>query len=339
MPGPSARSAPPTAASMPSIATALASIPPDVSSASTTAASSGSSSTKTNGASPECEESRAAPGSMRNGQPKAAMPDHEHRGEREAGTRPGPGRGSSRHLRVASAPARPRSGSASAAARAPWRPAGRTPARTPRRRRSARRPRARRRRSPSPGWRPRRRARRRGWRGGRRAPVGGEVAQDLHEPVLRGVVEAAGRLVEQQQRRPGREHDRQRQREPLPLGQVAGVLRRPARRGTAGSNSSSVVPAGAALSRSAWAHSSPTVAAYSRSPGTCGTRPTWWSSRLGRTSAGTCPSTTTRPPEGRFMPTRVFSRVDLPAPLRPIRATTSPRAIDVLTPWSAGTWP
>src|SRR4051812_17166146 len=74
VPGPRVRSAPPTAASIPSIATALASTPPAVSSASTTAASSGRISTKIIGASPECEVSRAEPGLVRNGQPNATIP-------------------------------------------------------------------------------------------------------------------------------------------------------------------------------------------------------------------------------------------------------------------------
>ena len=52
-----------------------------------------------------------------------------------------------------------------------------------------------------------------------------------------------------------------------------------------------------------------------------------------------CPSTSSRPRDGRFMPTSVLSNVDLPAPLRPISATISPRASDVLTPCNAGTGP
>ena len=56
-----------------------------------------------------------------------------------------------------------------------------------------------------------------------RVPVGGEVPEDAGERVLGQVVEPPGRLVEQQHRRAGVEHQRQRQREPLPLGQVPRV--------------------------------------------------------------------------------------------------------------------
>ena len=118
---------------------------------------------------------------------------------------------------------RPRSGSASAPAPAPWRPAGRRRGRRPRRRRSGRRRRARRRPSPAPGWRPRRPAPRRGWPARTACPSSARSRRIVDQPLLGGVVQAAGRLVEQQQRRPRGEHDRQRQGEPLPLGQVARV--------------------------------------------------------------------------------------------------------------------
>ena len=56
-----------------------------------------------------------------------------------------------------------------------------------------------------------------------RRTVLGQPGQGGGERALRGVVEAAGRFVEQHQGRGAREHDRQHQRQPLPLGEVPGV--------------------------------------------------------------------------------------------------------------------
>lgn len=54
-------------------------------------------------------------------------------------------------------------------------------------------------------------------------PVGREAAQDRDQTGLRRVVEAARRLVEQEQRRAGRQHDRQGEGEALALREVTGV--------------------------------------------------------------------------------------------------------------------
>ena len=85
-----------------------------------------------------------------------------------------------------------------------------------------------------------------------------------------------------------------------------------------------VVPASQLASRSEAAHSSAIVAASSRSAGSCGTRPTFSSSSGPRNSRGSLPWIKTWPEVGVVLPTSVPSSVDLPAPLRPITATTSP---------------
>lgn len=54
-------------------------------------------------------------------------------------------------------------------------------------------------------------------------PLGREAAQDRDQAGLRRVVEAARRLVEQEQRRAGRQHDRQGEREALAFREVTGV--------------------------------------------------------------------------------------------------------------------
>ena len=92
----------------------------------------------------------------------------------------------------------------------------------PRPRGPDRRPRPRRRPARSPGRRPRPRPRRRGWRARRRGPRR-PALEDLDQPVLGRVVEAAGGLVEQHHRRLGRQDDGEREAEALALGQVAGM--------------------------------------------------------------------------------------------------------------------
>lgn len=56
-----------------------------------------------------------------------------------------------------------------------------------------------------------------------RVALGDQVAQDVDQPGLGRVVQAAGRLVQQDQRRAGGQDDRQGEREALALGEVAGV--------------------------------------------------------------------------------------------------------------------
>ena len=82
------------------------------------------------------------------------------------------------------------------------------------------------------------------------------------------------------------------------------------------------VPAGVPDSRSAWSHSSSTVARYSRSDGVCGTRAT----DATPSSVTSCPSTVTDPPCRRPAGWSAHSSDDFPEPLRPMSATTSPAA-------------
>ena len=86
--------------------------------------------------------------------------------------------------------------------------------------------------------------------------VSGEVGDDARERRLAGVVEAAGRFVEQHHRRPGGEHDGQRQREPLSLGQVARVDGVGSTPGASRSSRPRQVPGSASAPVSAAAHSS-----------------------------------------------------------------------------------
>ncbi len=52
-------------------------------------------------------------------------------------------------------------------------------------------------------------------------------------------------------------------------------------------------------------------------------------------SYGTRPPTSNRPRVGRRMPDRIFTVVDLPAPLGPMKASSSPRSSEKLMPFSA----
>ena len=117
----------------------------------------------------------------------------------------------------------PRSTREPAAARGPWRPGARTPATPPAPRGSARRRRPRPPPAPPPGRRPRRRTRRRGSPPCTACPSSASPRRIAASSRLGRVVQPAGRLVEQQHRRRGGEHDRQGQRQPLALGQVARV--------------------------------------------------------------------------------------------------------------------
>ena len=117
--------------------------------------------------------------------------------------------------------------------------------------------------------------------------VGGEVAQRGDQALLGGVVEAARGLVEQQHRGRGGEHHGEREREALPLGEVARVggvvdagsepVEHRARRARARRRSRA----------SAARHSSPTRSATSRSVGSCGTSPTRVTSSRPRRRRGT----------------------------------------------------
>ena len=61
--------------------------------------------------------------------------------------------------------------------------------------------------------------------GGQHHPVPGrgQRGELIGEPLLGAVVQPAGRLIEQQQRRRAGEHDRQREAHPLPLRQIPGM--------------------------------------------------------------------------------------------------------------------
>jgi aldose 1-epimerase len=109
--------------------------------------------------------------------------------------------------------------------------------------------------------------------------------------------------------------------------------------GASRSRSARQLPADTLKSESAAAHSSATVAAYRRSAGSCGTSPTTFTNCAGFVRCGSSPAAAAVPERGGRMPTRVFSKVDLPAPLRPISATTSPALILSDTPRSAVTLP
>ena len=151
---------------------------------------------------------------------------------------------------------------------------------------------------------------------------GGQLAQDPHQPLLGRVVQAAGRLVEQQQAGGSGQDDGQREGEPLPLGQVARVqvLARPARpAGRAARGSCRSRPR--SRRRRPGTRRPPTRRTAAR-PGSCGTSPTSRTSSAGGRSPGTRPATCTWPEDGRSDPASVASRVDLPAPLRPISAVT-----------------
>ena len=82
--------------------------------------------------------------------------------------------------------------------------------------------------------------------------LGGEAAQAAASAALGAVVEAAGRLVEQYDRRAAGQHQREGEREPLPLGEVARVL-------VAGDARHERVEDAAACSGPPAAHSSSTV--------------------------------------------------------------------------------
>ena len=100
---------------------------------------------------------------------------------------------------------------------------------------------------PSPAGRrpPARRTRRRGWRPAPPSPSAASSRRIAASACLAGVVEAAGRLVEQQQAGPVDQHQRQGERQPLALGEVARVRvvrRRRARAGRAARGSRPVPP-------------------------------------------------------------------------------------------------
>ncbi len=109
--------------------------------------------------------------------------------------------------------------------------------------------------------------------------------------------------------------------------------------GSRRSTSARQLPGAAPASWSAAAHSAATLSQYSRSRGSCGTRPTRRTSSLGRARCGVSPPTRTPPAAGVCSPTRLPSRVDLPAPLRPISAVISPGRRTRSTPRSARTGP
>ncbi|CAL9538587.1 hypothetical protein SUDANB6_04209 [Streptomyces sp. enrichment culture] len=99
------------------------------------------------------------------------------------------------------------------------------------------------------------------------------------------------------------------------------------------------MPGSAPASRSAARHSAATVSAYSRSRGSCGTRPTRRTRSRAGVRCGTAPAARTEPADGSTRPTSADSRVDFLAPLRPMRATVSPGETVRSTPCRASVRP
>ena len=98
-------------------------------------------------------------------------------------------------------------------------------------------------------------------------------------------------------------------------------------------------PATDPVSLSACAHSKPTVAWYSKSPGVCGTSATLRRRGAAGSCAGSVPSTVTVPPARAPEPWSAHSSEDLPEPLRPMHATTSPGNRSTSTERTATTSP
>ena len=157
-----------------------------------------------------------------------------------------------------------------------------------------------------------------------RAPVGGEVGDDPGELGLAGVVEAAGGLVEQHDRRAGGEHDRQREREPLALGEVTRVD------GLVDAGGEPVEQPAAGAGLGVGAAGRPRRTRRRRSRGRAGRRRSAaparraYAAAAGASAAGSSPITS-RVPERRLPePWSAQIRLDLPEPLRPIRTVTLP---------------
>ena len=208
-----------TALSTPRIASTRGSRPPSLTSASTTAITSGSSARNRNG------------GSTRPlvRHPQQQRPDEHHqpghrgdaedqrRARRTAGRR----RRAALTMRLAASTSSTRSHGGPSTLVTCGANAGDS-ATTSAYRAARRRPRPRR--APRRRRRPGRRTRRRGWPPAPRGPRRRASRRIAGQRALGGVVEAAGRLVEQQHPRAGGEHERQREGEPLALGEVARVL-------------------------------------------------------------------------------------------------------------------
>ena len=160
----------------------------------------------------------------------------------------------------------------------------------------------------------------------RRRAVGVDrVDQDVEEFATRQRVEAGQRLVEEEDRRPRPERERQSDLRLLAAGQLIGARRRAGCRGRRGGG-------GRSPDRTAAGASRPSARARRRSARGRATAPAA-RSRSARCAAprsfhGSMPSTVRRPSVGRSKPTHALSRVDLPEPFGPTSAVMLP----------SGTW-
>ena len=212
---------------------------------------------------------------------------------------------------------------------APSPPAVRTRRRRPAPRERARRSRRRRQPAPPPDRRARPRTRRHGWRATTALPCSASTGAKIRgQPTLRGVVQPPGRFVEQHDRRVGRQLHGERERQSLSFGEVAWVSPRvdvvaagqpPEHRpgGPVGGTRGSRRQRAHSASRSTW---------KSRSAACCGTSATSPAASRRLTSREDRPSTSTRPDAIGPDPWSAQSNEDLPDPLRPMSATTSPGA-------------
>ncbi len=217
VPAPSGRSAAPTAARTPSMATALASMPLSAIVATTTATSSGSRAANSQGASAEWASPEPGVGEQRPAEGDHA--DRTHQREREDGTGaeahrtvlvviaalPGPrpetvsqGWGA-RILATCGAKAGDETTTSAVGPSATISPSARITTR----------------------WASSAASSTSCVASTMRVPLARRDLEHADEPGLRRVVQPAGRLVEEQQRRPAGEHDGQREREPLSLGEIA----------------------------------------------------------------------------------------------------------------------
>ena len=166
-------------------------------------------------------------------------------------------------------------------------------------------------------------------------PSAARSAQDRYQAGLGRVVEAAGRLVEEEQWRAGGQDDGQGEGEALALRQVAGVggVRDPGQQfGDQGAAGARFRVRVAVRGRALGGHRVRVqqVARLLRYEAHAAYE---FTGR--RAGAGTAPPTRTEPDAGSTSPTSALSRVDFPAPLRPMRAMVSPGATVRLTSWRA----
>jgi hypothetical protein len=94
-----------------------------------------------------------------------------------------------------------------------------------------------------------------------RVALGASSRSTVDQAPLGGVVQPAGRLVQQHSRRPRGEHDREHQPEPLPLREVPRVGVRREARDQPVEQRAGQVPAGGAAVAVGGAHSAATVSA------------------------------------------------------------------------------